>query len=77
MKYDWCTIGEPTADPDIWHAVDDHRRTADDKQGRAKTVCGQPNPNPDEEWCYVAQLGHRRPCDNCTKIIAERADAPA
>jgi hypothetical protein len=66
--YDWCCLGQPPAktSEDIWHAV---------RQQSPTTVCGIPAANPDEEWRWVDELGDRRPCDNCTEIIARKADA--
>ena len=66
-QFDWCNLGEPPlrATQDIWHAV---------RQGSTLTVCGLPVADPDEEWRWTDKLGSRRPCDNCTRILALEAD---
>ena len=67
--FDWCVLGEPPKDEaDIWHMV---------APQSAKTVCGLPVANPDEEWRWTDRLGNHRPCDNCTEILAHKADAVA
>ena len=47
-----------------------------------KTMCGLPVPQlgPDTVWRMRDELGDRRPCDRCTRIIAihdDRGDQPA
>jgi hypothetical protein len=67
--FDWCVLGEPPKDEaDIWHMVVPQSAT---------TVCGVPVANPDEEWRWADRLGNHRPCDNCTEILAHRADVLA
>jgi hypothetical protein len=66
--FDWCVLGVPPAptESDIWHMV---------APGSATTVCGLSVANPDEEWRWADKLGNHRPCDNCSEIIARKADA--
>ena len=65
--FDWCVLGDPPAptESDIWHMV---------APQSAITVCGLPVANPDEEWRWADKLGNHRPCDNCTEVIARKAD---
>ncbi len=67
---DWCVLGDPPAptESDIWHMV---------AQGSTTTVCGLPVANPDEEWRWTPTLGNHRSCDNCTHVLAHKADVPA
>ncbi len=70
IDYDWCCLGDAPvkASEDIWHAVAPYSPT---------TVCGLAVANPDEEWRWTGSLGRLRPCDNCDKIIALKADTQA
>ena len=63
--FDWCVLGE-IAKNDVWHMV---------APGSATTVCGVIAANPDEEWRWADKLGNHRSCDNCTHVLAHKADA--
>ena len=66
--FDWCVLGDPPAPTEarIWHMVSPQS---------PKTVCGEDVANPDEEWRWADKLGNHRSCDNCTHILAHKADA--
>jgi hypothetical protein len=75
-NFDWCVLGsqdppEPLAKADIWHMV-----AFTEEVGTSRTtVCGLPVANPDEEWRWADKLGNHRSCDNCTHVLAHKADA--
>lgn len=68
-QLDWCCLGDVplAATQDIWHAV---------RPGSTTTVCGLPVADPDEEWRWADKIGSRRPCDNCTRILAQEGERP-
>lgn len=70
--FDWCVLGEPeTTEADIWHMV-----AFTEEVGVSRTtVCGLPAANPDEEWRWAEEIGNHRSCDNCTHVLAHKADA--
>ena len=57
--YEWAVIGS-----DVRHAV---------PPDGSVTLCGLPLDS-ERKQTWTDTLGRERPCDNCTEIIARRAD---
>ena len=70
VDFAWCVLGDAPdeASEDIWHAV---------RPLAATTVCGEAAADRSEEWRWSEGLGRKRPCDNCTRLIALAVDVPA
>ncbi len=61
MDLEWVLLDEGSG---IWHAF---------RVDETETVCGlEIEPFDPDHW--ARRIGTRRPCDNCTKIIANASD---